>query len=203
MKPRTTRLVTALAATAAIAACTTTADGSPQPAADSGHSSAQTGSTPATSTKGDAPEVASPLDAGAFVSAPCTVLTSTQLSGFDVKEPGKDLGGDGSSPPACAWGGNAQSVSIAWLTGNKGGLSDTYRRRDLDAYFIETMVDGYPGVFVASNDLRDSGECGIAVGVSDTLSFYATAVGRLDAEGSCDLAKQVAAAAIATVKAAN
>ncbi|HEX6359726.1 DUF3558 family protein [Actinophytocola sp.] len=204
MTPRTTRLVTALAAIAAIAGCTTTANGTPQ--ADPGSepprtsTAESTSSASPTSTKNEAPKVAVPLDASAFLAEPCTSLTSAQLSSFTVNPPGRPHTEPG---PGCGWFGAAQSVAVSWLLGNEGGLSDTYRGRELEAYFEPTMVEDYPGVFVDANDNRATGHCGIVVGVSDTLAFYATVASRLDAEGSCALAKQVAAAAIATVKEAN
>jgi hypothetical protein len=119
-----------------------------------------------------------------------------------VEPPGTTRGGDGFTP-GCTWRGDDGSVGLGWLTDNKGGLSDTYRRRELDAYFIETTVAEYPAVFVDATDDRDRGYCGIVVAVSDTLTYYASVHSRLDAEGACDLAEQVAAAALTTVKEAN
>jgi hypothetical protein len=204
MTPRTIRLVTALAATAAIAACTTTADGSPQPEPDNGNpgssTTESTGSEPTTSTTSEAPKVDHPLDAGPFLADPCTTLTANQLSSLAVKEPGRPRTEPG---PGCAWFGDTQSVSVGWLTDNKGGLSDTYRGRELEAYFTPATVDGYPGVFVDATDDRATGHCGIVVGVSDTMTFYASVDSGLNAEESCALAKQVAAATVTTVKEAN
>jgi hypothetical protein len=151
-------------------------------------------------TESEAPKVANPLDASAFLAAPCNTLTSAQLSDLAVKPPGRPQSEPG---PGCGWFGDTQSVGIGWLLDNKGGLSDTYRGRELEAYFEPTVVEEYPGVFVDSIDSRGTGHCGIVVGVSDTLTFYATVDSRLDAEGACALAKQVAAAALATVKEGN
>jgi len=61
-------------------------------------------------------------------------------------------------------------------------------------------VDGYPGVFAGLDDGRAQGSCDIAVGISDTLTFRASEQGGRKGQGSCDRAKQVAAAVIATLK---
>lgn len=200
MTPRITRLIAALAAATAVTACTTTANGVPHPQPETEDTST---SPPSTSTNSQAPRVTNPLDASTFVAEPCSSLTSAQLGTFEVRPPGTPRGGDGVLTPGCSWHGDAGSISIGWLTENKGGLSDTYRGRELEAYFVETTVDEYPAVFTDANDSRPQGHCGIVVGISDTMTFYATVDTRLDADGSCALAKQVAAAALATVKEAN
>jgi hypothetical protein len=208
MTPRCKRLVAVLAATAAITACTTTAVGTPHPASDSESAGSSTtessGSSPTTSAKEEAPKVSDPLDASGFVAAPCASITPARLANFAVNPPGEVRELEG-VPQGCDWNGNDGSIGIDWLYQNKGGLSDTYRGgSDLNAYFIETVVDGYPGVFVDGTDGRPSGRCGIVVGVSDTLTFYVQVFnGQLGADGSCAQAKQVAAAALATVKEAN
>jgi hypothetical protein len=127
------------------------------------------------------------------------------LSGLSVRPPGSprgDTSGEGLTP-GCTWHGDDGSVSIGWLTNNKGGLSDTYRGRELEAYFLETTVENYPAVFVDDDDGRDNGRCGLVVGISDTLTYYVTVETNLDAEGSCGLAEQAATAAITTIKAAS
>lgn len=205
MTPRTTRLVAALVAiVAAISACTTTAGGTPHPATDGAgtSSSATTTSETTTSTKSEAPRVTNPLDASAFVAAPCSSLTPTQLNSFEVNPPGDLRKGEGINP-GCGWHGSLASISVGWIVLNEGGLSDTYRGRELEAYFIETTVDGYPAVFVDRTDGRSSGRCGIVVGVSETLTFYAVDNSHLDADAACARAEQIAAATIATVKAGS
>lgn len=196
MKRRTGRLVATLAVVAAVTACTTTADGTPHPEPGGESSESSTDEE-------EAPRVADPLDASAFVAAPCSTLTAAQLQTFAVNPPG-NARGEESGTPGCTWLGEGGSIGIGWLTSNKHGLSDTYRGgAELNAYFIETTVDGYPAVFADSIDSRADGYCGIVVGVSDSLTFYATESGRLDAEGACARAKQVATAAIATIREAN
>jgi hypothetical protein len=119
-----------------------------------------------------------------------------------VDPPGDGRDGDGLGP-RCAWHGTTGSIGVGFLTRNKGGLSDTYRVRELNAYFIETTVDGYPAVFTEGSDGRATGHCGLIVGISDTLTFDVLESGRLDAEGACARAKQVAAAVVTTMKAGS
>ncbi len=206
MTSRTIRFLVTLSVVTTVTACTTTAGGAPRPAPDgedsSTSSSAPSTSAPPTPATEDVPKVADPLDASTFVAAPCTALTSTQLNQLGVNPPGRARGNDGVEEPGCSWHGTGTSVSIGWITANPNGLADSYRGRDREAYFIETTVDGYPAVFVDRTDGRATGRCGILVAVSDTMTFYtAENGGQLVGDAACTRAKEVAAAALATVKA--
>lgn len=187
-------------------ACTTRADGTPTPEPGSSPSETTTSSEVPT---GSAPEVVDPLGAAGFLTEPCAVLTQAQLATFDVSSPGvptttgaiaENVG------PYCTWEAAAElasTIGVGFLTANKNGLSDTYLGRDQFDYFIPTTLDGYPAVYADGVDHRDSGTCNITVGISDTLAFNALEFGRLDAQGSCDRARQLAAAALATLKEAG
>lgn len=188
-------------------ACTSRADGTPTPAPTSAPS--ETTTTPSEDPTDGAPRVADPLDATRFLTEPCTVLRQAQLVTFDVSRPGipTTTGGIAENVgPFCTWHTAAElasTIGVGFLTVNENGLSDTYRGRDQFSYFVPTTVDGYPAVYADGVDHRDSGTCNITVGISDTLAFNALELGRLDAQGSCDRAKQVAAAALATLKEAG
>jgi hypothetical protein len=151
--------------------------------------------------------VAVPLDATGFLTEPCTVLSQAQLATFDVSRPGIPTTTGAVAEhagPYCSWHAAtelASTIGVGFITGNKNGLSDIYRGRDTFGYFIPTTVEGYPAVFADGSDGRESGRCSLAVGISETQLFRATEQGRLDAQGSCDRAKQVALAALATLKA--
>jgi hypothetical protein len=153
------------------------------------------------------PGVADPLDATGFFAEPCTVLSQVQLATFDVSRPGVPATTGAVAEyagPFCSWHAAtelASTIGVGFITGNKNGLSDIYRGRDRFGYFIPTSVDGYPAVFADLSDGREAGRCSVAVGVSETQMIRASEQGRLDAQGSCDRAKQVAAAALATLKA--
>jgi hypothetical protein len=151
--------------------------------------------------------VADPLDASGFLAEPCTVLSHAQLATFDVSRPGIPTTTGAVAEhagPYCSWHAAtelASTIGVGFITGNKNGLSDIYRGRDTFGYFIPTTVDGYPAVFADGSDGRVSGRCSLAVGISETQMFRASEQGRLDAQGACDRAQQVAAAALATLKA--
>ena len=148
-----------------------------------------------------------PLDASKFLTDPCAVLTPAQLAEFGVSTPGR---GDTDSKiaraagPICTWTADTEIpsvIGVTWQSGIKKGLAHLYEVRDRWEYFEETTVEGYPAVFNSALDNRDGGDCYISVGVSDTLTFNASETGRLDAEGACARAKQLAAAVIVTLKA--
>ncbi|MGB3339800.1 MAG: DUF3558 domain-containing protein [Devosia sp.] len=190
--------------------CTTSDAGTPTPEPDSSESSAPTGTESSVASSDEdtygAPRVESPLDASKVLTDPCAVLTPAQLTGFRVNTPGR---GDTESEiaktvgPLCTWTADTEIpsvIGVAWQSGNKNGLSDLYRMRDDQEYFVEATVEGYPAVFSSEIDNRDGGDCSITVGVSDALTFFADETGMLDADGACARAEQVAAAAIATLK---
>jgi hypothetical protein len=135
------------------------------------------------------------------------VLTPAQLQTFGISKPGRGTTTGAIAEqvgPYCTWTADPEvdsTVGVGFITGNKHGLSDTYRGRPGFAYFEETMVDGYPAVFEEGVDGRPSGVCNITVGISDTLTFRSSEQGGRKGQGSCDRAKQVAGAVIVTLKA--
>lgn len=195
------------------AGCTTEANGTPTPQSGERPETSQ----PSTSSPGptasepaqEAPGVDNPLDASRFFTDPCTVLTQAQLTTFSITRPGvpETTGGVAEEAgPFCTWIAADElgsATGVGFLTGNKNGLSDTYRGRDLFEDFRPTEVDEYPAVFANSPDLRSMGACTIVVGISDSLAIQATEQGELDAQGSCARAKQVAAAVLATIRGGN
>jgi uncharacterized protein DUF3558 len=164
---------------------------------------------PTTGASGDqdpdkAPKVEDPLDASSFLDQPCAVLSQQQLAEFSVTRPGEPTTTGAvaeNAGPYCGWHADpGGSISVGFLTGNKNGLSDLYRDRANFEHFEPTTVDGYPAAYNNDPDLRAEGDCDIAVGISDSLAFHALEQGRLDAEGSCERARQVAAAVLETLK---
>ncbi|MPZ80014.1 MAG: DUF3558 domain-containing protein [Actinophytocola sp.] len=205
------RILSALALACAMlagGACSSEADGTPTPQS-SGERPETSESSPDPST-GDpaqeAPGVDNPLDASRFLTDPCTVLTRAQLATFDVTRPGipETTGGVAEQVgPFCTWHAAAElgsTIGVGFITGNKNGLSDTYRGRSQFEDFRPTEVEEYPAVFANSPDLRSKGMCTIVVGISDSSAIQATEVGELDETGSCERAKQVATSALATIR---
>lgn len=205
METRTTFVTVILASL--LTACTTTTNGQPSAGPDSPTTS--NSESPATTTPSDtngAPRVTRPLDAGRLLAQPCDALNPTQLATFGVSTPGKPTTTGAVAEhagPYCIWHAAPEvnsTISVGFLTGNKNGLSDTYRGRDDFDYFEETTVDGYPAVFADGHDGRPVGACGITVGISDTLTIRALEQGNRKGQASCDRAKQLAAAVLATLK---
>jgi hypothetical protein len=99
----------------------------------------------------------------------------------------------------------SKGFDVGFVTGNKNGLSDTYRggAEAFPGYFEPTEVSGYPAVFNDLTDQRPNGACNITVGISETLAFRSSfTAGPDDGAKSCDLVKRVAAAVITTLKGA-
>jgi hypothetical protein len=189
---------------ATLVGCSTAQEG--QPIGPSNTSTEQTTSPASEDQTYGAPRVSNSLDASRFLTRPCDVLSQTQLTSFGVSRLGKP---DTDSQiakqvgPGCTWNADPEvnsTIGVGFLTGNKRGLSDTYRGRSQFDYFDETTVDGYPAVFADGTDGRPAGRCNITVGISDTLAFSASEQGGRKGQDSCDRAKQVAAAVIATLK---
>lgn len=150
-----------------------------------------------------APRVDDPLDASPFLDQPCAALSQQQLAEFSITKPGVPTTTGAvaeNAGPFCSWPNDTGGIGVGFLTGNKNGLSDIYRDRANFEHFEPATVDGYPAAYNNDPDLRSEGDCTIMVGISDSLAFRVTEQGKLDAEGSCDRARQVAAAALETLK---
>lgn len=201
-------------AVALLAGCSDKKTGTATPATPTGGgettSTTTERSTPTSGT--GAPKVTSPLDASKYISQPCTVLSAATLQSYKISKAGKpDTDSEVAkvAGPSCGWASDDQPVpkgyNVGLLTGNKKGLSDTYRGgpKAFPGYFEPTEVDGYPAVFNDLIDARKNGACNITVGISDTLAFRAAVTFPSQAGAtSCDSVKQLAAAVIQTLKGA-
>lgn len=164
--------------------------------------------TTAPSSTGGAPRVNTPLDATKFLPQPCTALSAPALQSMNITKPGEPDTGSASGP-FCTWTSNdspeSKVYSVGFITGNKNGLSDTYRggKKAFPGYFEPTEVDGYPAVYNGLTENRPSGVCNITVGISDTLAFRTgVEADRATGTKACDLVKQVASSVIKTLKGA-
>jgi hypothetical protein len=129
-----------------------------------------------TSSRLSAPKVAHPLDTTKYQAAACSLLTAAQVAQYGITDAGN--AGDGTSAlgPGCSWsqlGGSG--FTVEFITANKAGLTSLYINKDIivngGGYWVATTVQGYPGVFNSSLDDRKTGDCSLAVGVTDTLTF--------------------------------
>jgi hypothetical protein len=198
-----------------VAGCSDKAPGTATPATTTGGSGETTSTTTGRSTptsSGGAPKVSTPLSAGKYLPQPCTVLSAATLQTYKITKPGTpDVDSEvaKTAGPSCTWTSDDQPISktynVGFLTGNKNGLSDTYRggKKAFPGYFEPTEVVGYPAVFNDLIDARNNGACNVTVGISDTLAFRAAVTFPTQAGAtSCDSAKQLAAAVIETLKGA-
>ncbi|MFB9305310.1 DUF3558 domain-containing protein [Kibdelosporangium philippinense] len=186
--------------------CTTSQGGTPTPSSNTGSAAASTSAT-TSGNDSEAPRVSVPLDASKFLSQPCAILAPAQLKDLNLQAQGKpdtDSQIAKTSGPSCSWrNSDASANSVSFTTGNKNGLSDTYRAHrqgQFGGYFEPTDVTGYPAVFRDIKDFRNNGTCNLTVGISDTLTFLVTEQGPLKGAASCDRAKQVASLVIETLK---
>lgn len=134
------------------------------------------------------------------------MMSAEQTSKLGLNGPGK---GDITSAyakyagPSCTWSGEKMSsLGVAFLLGNKNGLSDMYRGNNAGfyPYFEPTTVDGYPAVMADRVDNRASGFCQVAVGLNDKLMFTAKIINGSNGRQSCADAKSAAAEVLRTVK---
>ena len=190
------------------AGCSTTANGVAFPATNTAtvKDSVVPPETHPTTNYG-APKVTRPLDTSRFLIQPCTALNSSQLRDLDLPaqgEPDTESAIAKNVGPACRWTNSTagNTVGVGFLSGNPNGLDDLYRgheRGQFNGYWIETTVEGYPAVFFDATDGRRSGQCELAVGVSDVLAIRIGEHGQLK-EKSCDRAKLIASAVVQTLK---
>lgn len=206
MRRRLTTLGCGAALVAALAGCTSAANGTPTAAPTPTGDPQPTSEPPATtSSEENAPRVEHPLDATKYLSQPCAVLTPTQLTSLSITTPG-DPETTGAvaehAGPACTWiteEPERGNYHVGFMTGNKNGLSDTYRG-SWPGYFEPTRVSGYPAVFNDVVDSRDTGRCVLTVGISDNLTFLAQLTSK-PGHDACGGAMQVAEMVVATIKA--
>lgn len=209
---RSVRLVAVMAVVTAVGVvgCTSTNNGIPTPQPDVTTGAQKTTTSASKPQDYGAPKVSTPLDASRFLSQPCAVLTPAQLQSLALPAQGKpdtDSQVAKTAGPRCFWINNdtpPTAIGVGFLTGNKRGLSDTYRGHEqgnFPGYFEPTEVDGYPAVFNDLSDGRAGGDCTITVGVSDTLALRASHQGsRFTGPAACDRAKQAAALVIQTLR---
>ncbi|KOV82700.1 DUF3558 domain-containing protein [Nocardia sp. NRRL S-836] len=122
-------------------------------------------------TANGAPKVKSPLAWDRYRSDPCSVLTTDQLAALGV--PGVTGKVNPTSPgPSCIWQGQVSSQSIAPSVGfptGDGGLDYLYEAKDTYKLFqVLPAVQGYPAVLASAADQRASGNCAMAVGITDS-----------------------------------
>jgi hypothetical protein len=177
-----------------VAACETTATGSPTAATTVPDTTGGTPSDPPTSgSAGLAPPVGNPKDLRGVDA--CELLTPEQLTEFSMTGPGRKNVSEWGEED-CEWVGSIVAIGLSPNATLGDGLDRAYRNKNNFDNFAESNVDGYPAVRI--NFATQS--CGLIAGVSDeqTLNMEFTRVspeapGRGD---PCAFAESVMGAAI-------
>ncbi|MDQ3786338.1 MAG: DUF3558 domain-containing protein [Actinomycetota bacterium] len=144
----------------AVAACESTATGTPTP--ESGVS-VPSGTSTSDEPGGLAPPIEDPKGLAGI--DPCDLLTESQLAALTIVKPGtKEVSAWGEAK--CNWENSTVSVGLAPDT-QRDGLEGTYRRRHRFDNFEESEVDGYPAV---RTDFATQ-VCSIVVGVADNQAL--------------------------------
>lgn len=198
---RATLLVSALAAAVVLGACGS--EESAGSAAPAPQSDRQDSAAPSS---GAAPAVEEPLDTAKLEADPCSALSASATADLGVEGPGtkrKSTGG-----VECSWNYpevTTGALTIAALTDSADGLNDIYAQQDRSAYFEPTEIGGYPAVLADRRDDRSNGRCGLYVGVSDKLAFWATTQIDKGADKSapCPIAEKLAESAVQTLRAGS
>jgi hypothetical protein len=99
------------------------------------------------------------------------------------------------------------SFIVQFITANKAGLTALYTNRDVivqgGGYWEATTVQGYPGVFNSQIDDRKTGDCNLAVGVTDTLTFNIALVADKSVpqhSDPCGMTRQIADMVLTTLR---
>ncbi|MFD4989673.1 DUF3558 domain-containing protein [Streptomyces sp. NPDC058374] len=142
------------------------------------------------------PRVNDPLATGAKRAYPCASLTDAQAVAAGSPPGTEHRALHDANGAACLWEPEASAegakITVSWPS-DTPGLDALYGLRDEQAYFEETVVQGYPAVFANQNDWRDR-HCVLHVGVSDDAVFY-TAADTFGEDGlpdPCDTARKAA-----------
>lgn len=180
MPTRERRLLLSLLGVLLVAGCTTTSEGTPKPdpgadTSNSGQSSSAEGSPEDGELPSDgAPDVKDPLDISQFLENPCLALTAGQTGELGVSQTGEPS--EEKLGKVCTWRNPEThgSTAIRMIEKYRRGLSGAYSADKRGEYiYFEPLepIEGYPAVAYDNVDVRDTGGCGLAVGVANDLMF--------------------------------
>ncbi|WP_431876889.1 DUF3558 family protein [Amycolatopsis sacchari] len=196
--PRTTA---ALAASAALllAGCSQPTSGAPTPDGSPSAAAPSSSGLPA-------------LSAEPYRSKPCELLPATLPSSLGYSQaPTAETTGDRATyvtGQTCSWNmaGASKAIQVQIFPENQNadspGLTSTFSKfeKGLIAYADRTTVSGYDAVYADLTDERPRGNCPLLVAVSATETVGTRATGYSNAQEACDLAKQLAEAAVKTLQ---
>jgi hypothetical protein len=214
---RTWMFAAGLVGVVVLAGCTSTGPGRAEPAPADSPKPQSTASAPPTSGSATpsedglpsdgAPKVKNPLNTSRFQQNPCLALTAAQAQDLNVGTAGEQR--QGPLGQACNWSNSETGGNADLQFGDKSprGLSAVYRANKAGkyVYFVELPeIEGHPAVAFHIVDRRDKGECAVAVGVADRLSFQlALSLSRanIGQKDPCEVTVQVAGMMLRTMKA--
>jgi hypothetical protein len=199
--------VLAVLSTALLSSCTD----DPEPTRPSTTTTSTT-TTTTVATPRDSPPVRDPLQANKFVADPCTSLTTTQLTELALGNGEKNRGDDAyESDTGCGYTAPGPKTSLTvyvnYYPEITNGLEHMYAGHSgaPSRNWTPTTIDGYPAVVRAPT--HDQTRCHVEVGISDTtyfnITYYFWNTDDWDGRDTCAAATSVAAAVLATIKAAN
>ncbi|MEU5691795.1 DUF3558 domain-containing protein [Actinosynnema sp. NPDC020468] len=208
MAVRVPAIAVGLAACAVLAGCSTTTGGTATGTSTASSPPADTASN-STTTKHGAPRVTTPVDYATTEANPCGALTAAQVTALGL---GSLQGRDNSSAAAkaCLWadesGPSGLSIGEGFVVGG-GGLDGVYLLRSSYRLFEpQAPVQGQPALLIDLADNRSRGECGLAVGLTDTMHMLVTVQSRTGSNPAprigepCAVAREVADAMLTTIK---
>ncbi|WP_040922204.1 DUF3558 domain-containing protein [Saccharomonospora xinjiangensis] len=158
--------------------------------------------------------VSEPLEISPYLSRPCD-LVSSQLLGKLGTSPDKSnprlpkddevAAGVG---PSCSWkieGEGSIGIGIASENARRGagGLRALELLREQGRFKLweESSVSAYPAVYFGVRDARTEGDCDLAVGIADDMTFSVAAIGFSSGDQqACDVADEIAADVIANLR---
>ncbi|MCC8244986.1 DUF3558 domain-containing protein [Saccharothrix luteola] len=206
---RTHILVAAsLLAATSVTGCSAETQGTPTRVTEATGSPTST-STDNGTTEHGAPRVKNPVDFSATEVDPCSALTATQVQTLGLAgTTGKD--DSRASGKACMWSGftgpSGLIVSLRFVAGS-GGLDNLYNLRSSYKLFEpQSEIQGLPAALVAVLDNRARGECGLAVGLTDSQHILITVISRTGADPAprigepCVVAREAADLMLTTIK---
>lgn len=155
-----------------------------------------------------APKVTQPLtNTQRYESDPCSAATTSEVE--QLGGPVKGTSVYQSLPgKTCQWtfSNSTGNIAGAFITGNKDGLNSLYlQNRDgvLTTFKPVAPIEGYPAVVYSQGD-EGIGNCGLAVGVRDDLTYTVLAHlrdGNPGLSDPCKMAAQLSADVIKRLKA--
>lgn len=207
------RFVVLMSASLVVSSCSGETAGVPQ---TGGSADASSGPSSQVSQESRYP-IESPLDVSPFLSDPCSLVSPELLEslGFSPEEGREKTAGSDDvaalAGPYCGWSGKDEgNLTVGIQSGNTqrgtGGLEGIRNLHEQGRFALweESSISGYPSAYYGINDGRAQGDCSIAVGVAEDMTFSVSADFYYDnPEKACGIAQEVAGGVIQNLQEEN